>query len=356
MVEIIESDILVEGEGITAAALAYFLSRNNPNKSINLILKETEGLNRSHFNPGILIPIFQFPDSQINIVFQRNIALLDELSSITQDFEFSQNPLLLLYRDKIAISKMSDHREKLINGNINHKILNLEEIESYYPFIKTEDEIHVTEIYKSYTCSNPYDLFIAFRKLAEENDVYIVREKERISLKGKKKLGTSSTEYLARELAFTTSNHNQMKEELRKSSLIRIVTPIFERFPKISIFDASIASFMWLEESGYFHIFRSLDRGKIKESIESIQREFEKTFAFSGELDILDASFKKIESLNKINNSLGYLQENDMYYLNIPPHFELSLSPIISDKISRLSEERLDLIKQPNAMFKIFKN
>ncbi|MCE7743181.1 MAG: FAD-dependent oxidoreductase [Candidatus Heimdallarchaeota archaeon] len=352
MVEKIESDILVEGEGITAVALAYFLSKYKTDSSINLVLREQKGLNLSHFNPGIILPIFQLPDSLMSAIFQRNITILEELNTITKDFEFSQNPLVLLYRDKNSIAKMNLHQEKLEGSTISHKNLNLEETESYFPFIKTEKEIHLTEIHNSYTCSNPFDLFTSFQKLAEENDVYIIREKERISIKNKRILSTASTDYSGRDLVFTTSNYNQHPTELRTSNLVKVITPIFERFPKINLFDASTASFMWLEEAGYFHIFRSSD--KKRESLESIESDFDDIFSFSGKLEILDASYKKLDTINTIDNSLGYMNDKEIFYLNIPPHFELSLSPLVSDRIARLNDEKLEILKQPKAIFKIF--
>ncbi|MHA1199525.1 MAG: FAD-dependent oxidoreductase [Candidatus Heimdallarchaeaceae archaeon] len=352
MVEKIESDILIEGEGITAVALAYFLSKYKTDARINLVLREQKGLNLSLFNPGIILPVFQLPDSLMSTIFQRNITILEELNTVSQDFEFSQNPLVLLYRDKNSIAKMKVHQEKLKYSNIKHKNLSLDEIKSYYPFIRTEKEIHVIEIYNSYKCSNPFDLFTSFQKLAEENDVYIIREQEKISIKGKRTLSTESTEYVGRDLVFTTSNFNQHQIELRKSNLVKVITPIFERFPKINLFDASAASFMWLEEAGYFHIFRSSD--KKRENLESIESDFEDIFTYSGKLEILDASYKRLDTINKIDNSLGYMKENEIFYLNIPPHFELSLSPLVSDRIAQLKIEQLEILKQPNAILQIF--
>ncbi len=351
MVEKIESDILVEGEGITAVALAYFLSKHKPDENINLVLKQSKGLNLSHFNPGIILPIFQLSDSLMNVVFQRNITILEELNTVSKDFEFSQNPLILLYRDKNAIVKMKAHREKLETCNIKHKNLSLDEIESYFPFIKTDKEIHVTEVYNSYTCSNPFDLYTSFQKLAEENDVYIIRENDNITMKGKKKFSTTLTDYIGRNLVFTTSNYNQ-HADLRKINLVKIITPILEQFPKISLFDSAAASFMWIEEAGYFHIFRSSD--KKRESLESIENDFDEIFSFSGKLEILDASYTKSDTINSIDNSLGYMREKEVFYLNIPPHLELSLSPLISEMIARLSSDKFDILKQSKALYHLF--
>ncbi len=352
MVEKIECDILIEGEGITAVALAYFFSKIHQDKKINLVLKEQKGLNISHFNPGIILPIFQLSDSLLNIVFRRNISILEELNSMSQDFEFSQNPLVLLYRDKSSFEKMIRHKEKLQNSNIKHKNLSIEEIENYYPFIKTEKEIHAIEIYNSYKCSNPFDLFISFRKLADENDVYIIRENKRISLQGKRELSTDSTRYIGRELVITTSNYGQYHDDLRKTNLIKIITPIFERFPKVNLFDASTASFMWLEESGYFHIFRSSE--KKRESLESIENDFHEIFTFFGKLEILDASYKRLNTVSKLDDSIGFLKENEVFYMNIPPHFELSFSPLLANKIANLTNNQFDILKGSDVIPKLF--
>ncbi len=355
MEEKIESDILIEGEGITAVALAYFLSEYKKNETINLVLREQEELNLSLFNPGLILPVFQLPNSLIGTVFQRNINLLEELNTVTQDFEFAQNPLVLLYRDKDSITKMKEHQEKLKEANLKHANLTLEEIESYYPFIRTEKEVHIIEVYDTYTCSNPYDLFTSFRKLAEENDVYIIREKEKIEVKNNKNLMTPSTEYSGKNMVVTTSYYNQHNSELRRSNLVKVITPIIERFPKISLFDSSSASFMWLEEAGYFHIFSSVDKTKEKESLDRIKKGFEEMFSFSQELEILDVNYRRIEFLHSIEKSLGYMENNGIFYLNIPPHLEPSLSPIISERIAKLSDEKADSFKEPNSIFKLFK-
>ena len=86
MAEKIESDILIEGEGITAVALAYFLSKYKKNESIHLILRDSNDLKLPHFNPGIVTPIFQLPASLMGLVFHRNINLLKEINTITPDF------------------------------------------------------------------------------------------------------------------------------------------------------------------------------------------------------------------------------------------------------------------------------
>jgi len=351
MVEKIESDILIEGEGITAVSLAYFISERNPEKSINLVLGEPQGLNMSHFNPGIILPIFSLPDSLMNKVFQRNKSILEELNSITKDFELFKNPLILLYRGKNSIEKMKTHQEKLVESSIKHRNLSLEEIESYYPFIKTENEIHLTEVYNSYTCSYPFDLYTSFQKLAEENDVYIVKEKEQMKLKKQRTISSSTADYVGREITLTTSIYDQIQSEKRVSNLVKLTTPIFERFPKISVFDALTASFMWLEDAGYFHIFRSSE--KKRESLDNVESSFGEIFAFSGKLEIMDAIFKKVYTVESIANSLNYIQERDIYSLNIPTHLELSISPFVSNKISKLNIGEMEIFKQPKALFKL---
>ena len=352
MVEKIESDILIEGEGISAVALAYFLSKYHEKKSINLVLREQKGLNLAHFNPGIILPIFQLPDSLMKLVFLRNISILEELYTITQDFELSQNPLVLLYRDKNSITKMKDHQEKLLNCDFKHKNLSIEETESYYPFIKTEREIHLTEIYNSYSCSNPFDLYTSFQKLAEENDVYIIREREHLDIEKKRTISTPTSKYIGNELVITTSIYKQLETDKRKTNLVKLVTPIFERFPKISLFDASVASFMWREEAGYFHIFRSSE--KKRENLDSIETDFSEVFSFSGKLEILDASYKKWESIKSLENCLGYIPKEDIHYLNIPPHFELSISPLVSERIARSTDDKGEVIKPPERMYQLF--
>ena len=65
-------------------------------------------------------------------------------------------------------------------------------------------------------------------------------------------------------------------------------------------------------------------------------------------------SHRKIEFPHSIEKSLGYSESSGIFYLNIPPHLETSLSPIIAERIAKLSDEKTDSFKEPNALFKLF--
>ena len=59
MGEIIRSDILIEGEGLTAAVLSYYLSTMKQDKSINLVLHKRENISSPIYTSGSIFPIFK---------------------------------------------------------------------------------------------------------------------------------------------------------------------------------------------------------------------------------------------------------------------------------------------------------
>ena len=347
MDEIIQSDILIEGEGLTAAILSYYLSTMKHDKSINLVLHKRENIGSPIYTSGSISPIFKLPSLLMEKVFNRTKEIIVDLHSTASYFELYQNPYLVLYRDKDSFAQMIEHRKKLSDTNIRHANLSLEEIENYYPFINTAEEIYLTEIYNSYTCSNPYELFTTFLKLAVENDVKVINDNSEIIINKKGEMVTENTQYIARDNAVTTSI-NQCPESFSQSRrILKVVTPIFEKFPRVSIYDMSTSSLMWLEEAGYFHILHSLGREDEKKSISKVKSDFGKVFSLTDSLEIIDSYHTQISICDSINDWIQVSASKKMFHFNIPLQFELSAAPILAKSFSQKLDKKEDFREGP---------
>ncbi len=343
MDENIQSDILIEGEGLVAAMFSYFLSTKNQDKTINLVLRKTENINSTIYTPGSIFPLFKLPANLMEKVFHRTKEIITDLHSTTAYFEFYQNPYLVLYRDKFSIEQMSEHRDKLTNTKIRHTNLSIEEIESYYPFINTSKEIYLTEIYNSATCSNPYELYTTFLKLAIENDVKVINDNSGISISKNDEIISENALYCAKDYVVTTSTNQCSDSVLKKRKLLKVITPILERFPRVSLYDISTASSMWLEEAGYFHILRSSEINNEKESINRVKKDFGELFSSIDSLEIIDSYHTQVSICDSTNEWITAAASKKMFHVNIPLYFELSAAPSIVKTFSSLLDKKEDI-------------
>ncbi|MBA7554033.1 hypothetical protein ES705_46645 [subsurface metagenome] len=71
MNKIVEADILVEGNGLTAVTLAYFLSKNNKNKEIVLLEHGNPPLKHQLFIPGVIMPLFELEKKTSELCFRK---------------------------------------------------------------------------------------------------------------------------------------------------------------------------------------------------------------------------------------------------------------------------------------------
>ena len=335
------SDIVVEGNSLTAAALAYFLSLYNENETISLISIEKREQSTSYFTPGIIMPIFQLHKQYMEKIYERTIIELKDIQSLSGTFELSNNPVTLLYKGKEAIKLMQEHRDKFDESTLNYRYLSLEDIINYYPFFNTEDELYITEIYNSYSCSNINDLVFTFQKLAKENGVEIINELDDITYDQEKEcFRTKEMEYAGDKLNILTSVSiipDLVTEEMR---IMKVITPVLEKFPKISMVDMKTDTMMWLEEAGYLHIHRLFSQLTEKECLDKIKVDFEDTFPLLGSLQVADSLSANLKSNFQIENSIGKLNGNRTIYFSLPLRYELSMIPAIAIGFSRLVENK----------------
>lgn len=344
------TDILVEGNGLTAASLAYYLSKYNTDKDITLLLNESSKNAIPFITPGVILPIFEFNSSLIEKFIKKTSVLLEDLHSITSLFELSKNPLAILYRGKESLEMRDKHIFSIAETNLKHINYESEDISNYYPFINTESEIYLTEIYKSLTCSDCHNLISAFQSLAEENNVQIIRESKNYNFK-KESATIESTDitYDSREYSFITSPSLFSNNDIQTFLGMKITTPIIEKFPRTSIYDIETGSIMWLEEAGYFQIFRLSKEKDIKKSEEELEKIFLKLFPRMENLEIVETTSEEITSISNVLECLRKLDNTNVFQFSIPIQYEITMAPILSKNISSLiSRQEKEILKKPS--------
>ncbi|MCK4971724.1 MAG: hypothetical protein KAS52_00245, partial [Candidatus Heimdallarchaeota archaeon] len=251
------TDILIEGDGLSASALAYYISLNNPNEDITLIQREDRTDTFSFLTPSILLPVTELQSSLMAKAFSKTGLLLEDLHSITSQFELSKNPLAILFRTKKSIEAMDKVLTKIADANIKHSNYAIEDIARTYPFINRENEVFLTEISDSFTCSDIHSLIDTYRKVAEENNVHIINQSTEMKYDElDNSIITKDYTYNARNLIVSTSVDLLLNNPYQEMKGFKVSTPIIEKFPRISLYDVDTQSSMWLEEAGYFHIFQ----------------------------------------------------------------------------------------------------
>ncbi len=168
------TDILIEGDGLSASALAYYISLNNPDEDITLLQREDRTDTFSFLTPSILLPVTELQSSLMAKAFSKTGLLLEDLHSITSQFELSKNPLALVFRTKYSIDLMDKFLAKIADTNIKHNNYATEDIARNYSFINRENKIFLTEIADSFACSDIHSLISTYKKIAEENNVHII--------------------------------------------------------------------------------------------------------------------------------------------------------------------------------------
>jgi hypothetical protein len=337
MVEKFRSDNIIEGNNLSASVLAYYISQYNSDDVNLLIQREIEEMKFPNFTPGFSFPHYDLPVEIIESVFRTTREKLRDLHSISGLFEISSNPLVTTYRGRNSQKLIENHKNLLKQTNIKHNVLDINDISTYYPFISREDEIYLIEIFDSITCANISELSHAFLKLAEENNVIIAKEQENLNVDLEDhRLYNEERNYIANKSVTTTSQELLLTPFHEELFALDISTPVFEKFPRINLIDFNNNSFMWLEEAGYFHIFRLFDADNPKQNKKLVEKDFEKVFPHLGKLEIADSSFVKHMQNNNLNKSFGTLRDNFINYFTLPIESELSLITILAENYSQM--------------------
>jgi len=332
-------DIVIEGDNLTSATLAYFLSLNYKNRSIALIQRE-DIPNRSFFTSNIITPIFELPDEHMSNVFKNSKEKLKEIHSISGHFEYSQLSLILLYKELEMQEIRKNHMKKLEDSEIRHKHFTNEETVEYYPFITSQEEIKITEIYETFTCSDINDLIVVFQKLAEENEAEIIKNVNKIDFYEKEGiLETEDNAFIPNEFLIITSPGFNTLRSIVEHQILRVTTPILENFPRVNLIDVDTQTHMWLEESGYFQIFRVFNEKEEKQCFKQVKDNFKRLFPMIGVLQTIDSNFTNLKINKSLEKSIGSFDSSNTYYFHIPVHSELSVIPSIAEKFSHLQME-----------------
>ena len=278
--------------------------------------------------------------------FVQNGLLLEDLHSVTSHFELTKNPLAILFRNKNRPNLMEKFLSKISNTKIKHTNYSPEDIARDYSFINSEDEVFLTEIYGSYTCSNIPDLMITYNKLAEENNVHIINETDSLRFeKESSNFESKNYSYESRNTIISTSLDIFPNIAIQEVKGVKITTPIIEKFPRISLYDIDTASFMWLEEAGYFHIFRLFEELDTKDIKERTKDLFLSIFPHIETLEIVDETSAKILHQKSVKESIKRNINTKLIHFTLPIEYEFSLSAVLAENLSKIiSKQEKDKI------------
>jgi len=355
MSEKYSTDILVEGDGLSASALAYYISLNNPDDDITLLQREDRKDTFSFLTPSILLPVTELPSSLMAKAFSKSGLLLEDLHSITSQFELSRNPLALLFRTDKSIEVMDKIIAKIADTDIKHNNYSTEDIARDYSFINLENEVFLTEIPDSLTCSDIHSLIATYAKIAEENNVHIISETSEMKYdESDNSIITKDYTYNARNLIISTSIDLLPNNTYQEMKGFKVSTPIIEKFPRISLYDIDTNSSMWLEEAGYFHIFQLLNDLNPQEATIKIKELFNSIFPHMDSLEIVDEVFAIVNNPVLSEGSIMRYSNTKLIQFLLPLQYEFSLAPVLASNLSNLvskqEEEILDKITTESAL------
>ncbi len=339
MNKIVEADILVEGNGLIAVTLAYFLSKNNKNKEIVLLEHGNPPLKHQLFIPGVIMPLFELEKKLLNYVLEKSNDVLVDFHAVTDYFDASRHPLILMYRNE-TLSQQRSHLKKFENSSTKHSMISKSDIKEYYPLINCNLNASLLEIKDSWISSQIPNLITFFRNSAEENGVKIIKSSQEIKLDlDHKTLFSPTTEYKSSEYTCLTTVDLVQLFSNKMVQTIMITTPIIEQFPKISLHDYYSKSLMWLEEAGYFHIYQTLNNDVDTDrqtAIAKLKEIFNHLFPLIGNLPILDIFMDKTVDQKHLMETVGKIRNTQFYYFMFPTQAELTLSLVISELFSKV--------------------
>jgi hypothetical protein len=343
------TDILIEGDGLSASALAYYISLNNPNEDITLLQREDRKDTFSFLTPSVLTPVTELQSSLMAKAYLKSGLLLEDLHSITSQFELSKKPLALLFRTKKSINLMDKILSKIEDSDIKHINYTAKDIARNYSFINLENDIFLTEIFDSFTCSDIHSLIATYTKVAEENNVHTISENSEIKYdESDNSIITKDYTYNARNLIISTSIDLLPNSTYQEMKGFKVSTPIIEKFPRISLYDVDTNSSMWLEEAGYFHIFQLLSDLNPQEATSKIKALFTSIFPHMDTLEIVDEMFAIVKNPVLSDSSIKRYANTKLIQFLLPLQHEFSLAPVLASNLSKLvskqEEETLDKI------------
>jgi hypothetical protein len=337
MSEKYSTDILIEGDGLSASTLAYYISLNNPDEDITLLQREDRKDTFSFLTPSILLPVTELQSSLMAKAFSKSGLLLEDLHSITSQFELSKNPLALLFRTKRSIDLMDKVLAKIADTNIKHNNYTTEDIARNYSFINREKEVFLTEISDSVACSDIHSLITTYRKIAEENNVHIINGSNEIRYdESDNSIITKDYTYNARNLIVSTSTDLLPNNSSQEMKGFKVSTPIIEKFPRISLYDVDTKSSMWLEEAGYFHIFQLFSDFNHEEATNRTKALFNSIFPHIDTLEIVDEIFAIVKNPELSDESIKRCTNTKLVQFLLPLQYEFSLSPVLANNLSKI--------------------
>ncbi|MHA1222125.1 MAG: hypothetical protein ACTSSG_09060 [Candidatus Heimdallarchaeaceae archaeon] len=333
-------DIVIEGNNLTSSFLAFFLSQKyKEEKKIALVYNESTTLSPLLFS-GIFAPVFEFQEKVIEKVFIESKELLENLSTVTTSLELSNNPLFFLYTGKSITEYYEKHKEQLKATSIKFSECSLRDIQEYYPYFSPEQNVLALEIANSFSCSELHQLKNYLLKIASENEVDIIQTQDLTYSSESQLLKSTEHTFESSLLTILTEVPQKLFSDSLSAKIVKLITPIIEKFPRISVINLATQTHIWLEKGGYLNILK-VEESPTKQSeiVKSISKETKELFSFLSKLQIIDIISETVifsEKTKKVN--IEWLKEKTLL-VHVPLQLELSVVPALAKAlVDRLEE------------------
>ena len=320
-----EDDFIIVGDDLLSSALAYMLSLSSKRYSVTLVNSTPTFLKRYLFSPAIIRPLYELENFS-NKTLMQSQQLLQELYSLTESFDFYPLPFIFFFKNDLELFNYVQHKFSL--EQIQYSSLNSNSLIKEYPLLNIETNSKAIVVPNSWSCSDPHNLILTYKKLAEENNVYIYKTQKEISFDLKSEsLLINGNSFNAKNTFFITNPSTFEGVETNSTETLLLTTPIIEFFPKIGLKNCSSSLELWLEQTGHLHLYKELRNDLRKEDmLTEINGEFLELFPDISELRIMDNLL--IPTLTKKSvKRLPTTLSSKVSYSYLPLNMETTIAP-----------------------------
>ncbi len=321
-------DICVIGNSLIANLMAYCLKSTNTDKDIVLVKEKLTQNKKEIFIPSVLFPVYSLNEQLASQIYITTYNALSELK-ITSGFEFSSYPLYILFRSKKEAQKAEKLKIALEKANTSVEyITNKTQLKTDIPIMDVEEIVSAIRINNALICDNLFNLSLKYLKMVKNLGVKVIEEeKVKIDLLKKKIVGEQF--HFHYDLLIDTSH----KKTERK--IIGGLTPVIEKFPKISIVDISQNFFFWIEQGGYINIIAESEMKEKNEIEMELRGIFNSLFSYlPKDIKFLDLASLFTQSSYELSSMLDYSELTNICRITIPVDLELSLGLFVADHLA----------------------
>lgn len=321
-------DICVIGNSLIANLMAYCLKSNNTDKNIVLVKEKLTQNKKEIFIPSVLFPIFSLDAQLASEIYIKTYNTLSEMQ-ITSGFEFSSYPLYILFRSEKETQKAEKLKIALENANIKVEyITNKTQLKTDIPIMDIEEIVSAIRINNALVCDSLFNLSLKYLKMVKNLGIKVIEE-EKVKIDVLKKKIVGEQFHFKYDFLIDTSH----KKTERK--IIRGLTPIVEKFPKISIVDISQNAFFWVEKGGYINLIAESKMSEKNEIEVELRGIFNSLFSYVGKgVEFLDLDSLFTQFICELSSVLDYSELTNICRITMPVDLELSLGVFLANYIA----------------------